>query len=439
MKPLIRFVAVFALGFSLYGAEPKVILISIDGLKGTTLASLPQRKLNTPNLNEFVEKGAVSEGLEGVFPTVTYPSHTTLVTGRSPAAHGIVGNTLFDPEHTMNGAWYWYAEQIKVPTLWDAARQKGLRTAAVSWPVTVGATIDINFPEFRFPARTIEDRMLFRVLSTPGLVAEFERVDGELPLTGHDDHLRARMATYLIRTRKPDLLLVHFIDLDLKEHSYGPDAPEAFRVLEAIDDCLGLIRKEVRNAGMEQQTVFVIVSDHGFWPVQKAFNPGAVLTALGLAGSDDQKANWRVAAYSNGGSFALIARDPNDREAIDLATKTFQRLQEEGIWGLGKIALRKELDLAQAYSGAFLAASMSEGYMVSYSAAPASWVTPSGSTRGTHGFWPGPVDLDASFAAFGNGIPAKRLPRGKLVDVAPTIAKLLGLTMTGVEGKNLIP
>src|SRR5438309_10646044 len=109
----------------LEGAERKVVMISIDGLKGTTLASIAKRKLNTPNLNEFTGKGSVSEGLQGVFPTVTYPNHTTLVTGRSPAAHGILGNTLFDPEKKMNAAWYWYSEQIQVPTLWDAARQKG--------------------------------------------------------------------------------------------------------------------------------------------------------------------------------------------------------------------------------------------------------------------------------------------------------------------------
>jgi predicted AlkP superfamily pyrophosphatase or phosphodiesterase len=418
-------------------AAPKVIVISIDGLKGTTLASLAKRNLKTPNLNEMLEKGAVSEGLEGVFPTVTYPSHTTLVTGRSPAVHGILGNTLFDPERKMNGAWYWYNEQIAVPTLWDLAKKKGLKTAAVAWPVTVGAAIDYNLPEFRVP-RTIEDRMLFRASSTPGLAAEFEKAHGEIPVTGQDDHLRARMAAYVVKTRKPDLLVVHLFDLDHDEHAHGPDAPEAMKALESTDECLGMIRKEVRDAGLEKDTVSFIVSDHGFWPVEKTFSPHAVLASLGLGAPEGKPAEWRVAAWGNGGSFALMARNPNDREAIDLATRTFQRLKEEGTWGIGKVATRLELDQAKAYTGAFLAVSMASGYTVGY-LATGPWVTPSGRTRGMHGYWPGPVELDASFLAFGQGIGPKRLPRGKLVDVAPTVAKILGLTLNGAEGHNLLP
>src|SRR5882724_1501101 len=99
MRFVIRFALVCALAAALVqGADKKVVLISIDGLKGATLASIASRNWNTPNLNELTRKGSVSEGLVGVFPTVTYPNHTTLVTGRSPAAHGILGNTLFDPE-----------------------------------------------------------------------------------------------------------------------------------------------------------------------------------------------------------------------------------------------------------------------------------------------------------------------------------------------------
>lgn len=413
-------------------AQGRVVLISIDGLKGSTLASLPARKLNTPNLNEFVEKGAVSEGLAGVFPTVTYPSHTTIVTGRSPAAHGILGNTLFDPERTMNGAWYWYAEQIRVPALWDAARQKSFKTAAVSWPVTVGAQIDYNIPEFRFP-RTIEDKMLLRLATTPGLLNEYEAANGEVPIRNQDDMLRARMAAHLMRTRKPDLLLVHLMDMDHDQHGHGPDAPEALKTLEKIDECIGMIRKETRDPN----TVFVVVSDHGFWPVAKALHPVAILRSLDLAAPDGQPAKWKVAVHGNAGSFALIARQPDDLESIALATKTFQRLRDEKVWGVDKVLLRDELDAAKAHTGAFLAVSMASGFTVGYGTSGA-WLTPSGNTKGNHGYWPGPPELDAAFVAFGAGIAPRKLPRGKLVDVAPTAAKLLGVSIADMEGQNLL-
>lgn len=420
----------------LHAAKKKVVMISIDGLRGTTLASLPGRKLQTPNLNEMVERGAVSAGLIGVFPTVTYPSHTALVTGHTPAQHGIFGNNLFDPERKMNGAWYWYAEQIKLPALWDAAHARGMKVGAVSWPVSVGAAIDWNFPEYRV-GHTMEDRMLWRSLCTPGLLSEFESKRGTLPLTGMTDEHRASMAAYLIETRKPDLMLIHLFDMDHDEHTDGPDSPLALKTLEKIDSYVGMIRKAVDAAGLTAQTDFVVVSDHGFWPVAKAFHPNAVISSLGLGAPDKQSDQWRVGVHSNGGSFALVARDPKDQDAIQLATQVFGALEKDGRWGIDHVLTGQELKQSGGYPDAFLAVSLQSGFTTG-GALTGPWVTSSGATHGMHGYLPGPAELDASFAAFGPGIAAKRLPRARLVDAGPTVAEILGVTLGKTEGKSLL-
>ena len=101
-----------------------------------------------------------------MLPTVTYPSHTTLITGVPPARHGIYDNQIFDPEGRSNGAWYWYANAIKVPTLPMAARARGLRAAAVTWPVTIGMDLDVVFPEY-IGSRHEESLQMLRVLSKP--------------------------------------------------------------------------------------------------------------------------------------------------------------------------------------------------------------------------------------------------------------------------------
>jgi predicted AlkP superfamily pyrophosphatase or phosphodiesterase len=262
-------------------AAPKVVLISIDGLRGPTLASLEQRHLQTPNLLEFVKGGAVADGLLGVFPTLTYPSHTTIVTGVAPDSHGIFGNAMFDPEHKFNGARNAYAQQIKHPTLWDAARKTRLTTAAVGWPVTVGAAIDANFPAY--PIRTKEEVLLYRALCTPGLASEFEKSTGTT-LTGNvNDDTRTAMAVFLISTRKPDLLLVHLGDVDHQSHAHGPDSPEAYQALEHIDRLIGRIREAVNTAEANDDVDFVVVSDHGFLPVSRTLQPDAVLGSLGLS------------------------------------------------------------------------------------------------------------------------------------------------------------
>jgi predicted AlkP superfamily pyrophosphatase or phosphodiesterase len=102
-----------------------VVLISIDGMKPDYVLEADKYGLKIPHLRRLVSEGAYASGVRGVLPTVTYPSHTTMVTGVSPAKHGIVANTPFDPFSRNFGGWYWYSEDIKVPTLWDVASKGG--------------------------------------------------------------------------------------------------------------------------------------------------------------------------------------------------------------------------------------------------------------------------------------------------------------------------
>src|SRR5215467_9400269 len=128
-------------------APPALVMVSVDGMKPEYVTHADAHGAKVPNLRRMMHEGAFAEGVEGVVPTVTYPSHTTLVTGVWPAKHGIFANTLFDPLEKGHQAWYWYAEDIKVPTLWDTMREAERTTASVQWPVTVGAKITWDIPE----------------------------------------------------------------------------------------------------------------------------------------------------------------------------------------------------------------------------------------------------------------------------------------------------
>ena len=125
---------------------PLLVMISVDGLRPDYVTAADAHGAKLPNLRRFLKEGAYADGVIGVVPTVTYPSHTTLVTGVWPAKHGIWANTTFDPLQKNYQGWYWYAEDIRVPTLWDAAAKAGRTTASIQWPVTVGANITWNIP-----------------------------------------------------------------------------------------------------------------------------------------------------------------------------------------------------------------------------------------------------------------------------------------------------
>jgi len=435
--------SIFAAAFLGMGAahaqHHRVVVVSIDGLRGSVLAELPDASRKLPNLTEIVEKGVVANGMVGVLPTNTYPSHTSMATGVSPNIHGILGNYLFDPERSQlpSESWYEYSDLIRAPTLWGVAHSNGLRTASVYWPVTQGAMIDANFPEVHHRFRGPYDWSFYGALCTPGLLSRFEKIYGKLPMGATvPDLVRTQMALFLIKDNDPDLLLVHLAELDGAEHNFGPESREAARALENIDSFLGMIRETLSASPRADETDLVVVSDHGFLEVEHALHPSAVLSSIGLAGTKEHPESYRVASFGSGGSFGLVARDGNDRDAIELATRTFERLLKEGSWGIDRLITADEASLLKGYSNSFLVVNMKSGYAAEDGDSGPWLTTPS--EAGTHGYAPGPKELEASFAAIGPDIAHQRLERGHIVDVAPTVADLLGIPMHNTEGVRLL-
>jgi predicted AlkP superfamily pyrophosphatase or phosphodiesterase len=218
-----------------------LLFISIDGLRPGDVIEAEKRGINIPNLRRFVTEGSYASGVIGNLPTVTYPSHTTLMTGVAPAKHGIVGNTTFDPMQINQTGWYWYAPDIKVPTLWDAARQAGMTTANVHWPVSVDAkSLTWNLPQ------------LWRTGHADAGIDE--SIDG--------DENRAKFAIGLINAKKPDFITVYLTALDHEQHLFGPGTKEAHAVLKRIDTLVGaLVSAELKA---RPDAVVAVASDHGF-------------------------------------------------------------------------------------------------------------------------------------------------------------------------------
>jgi predicted AlkP superfamily pyrophosphatase or phosphodiesterase len=204
------------------GADsPLVVLISVDGLKPEAVLDAKNHGLKAPNIRAFMSDGVYASAVRGVLPTLTYPSHTTLMTGASPAKHGIYANTTFDPLARNEKGWYWYAEDVKVPTLWDAAAAAHLKTASIYWPVSVGANITYNLPQI-WRTGTDDDLKLQRALSTPGLEQELSAELGRYPGGGEEsvaeDEVRARFAIRLLEKKHPSFLTMYLTGLDTEQH-----------------------------------------------------------------------------------------------------------------------------------------------------------------------------------------------------------------------------
>lgn len=186
--------------------QTQVVLLSIDGLRPDYVLEADRHGLKIPNLRKMAEAGLWASAVTGVLPTVTYPSHATMLTGVAPARHGIVSNTTFDPLRKNFGGWYWYAEDIRTATLWQAVTDAGGDVLSVNWPVSVGASVRWNIPQY-WRADTPDDRKIVRALSTAGLIDEVERAVGRYA-DGADetlaaDRTRAEANVWLLQNKKP--------------------------------------------------------------------------------------------------------------------------------------------------------------------------------------------------------------------------------------------
>src|SRR6185437_14181049 len=215
-----RFLLLPLLAAALLARQPLTV-ISVDGLDNRYLANADAMGLKIPNLRRMMREGQVARGVVGVFPTITWPSHTTLITGVDPVVHGILGNQR---PRTEGGGYYWTVSFLKVPTLLDAAHQAGLKIATITWPVTVDAPVDWNLPEYfqRRRGGFMDTRSIESKEKPAGLVERIAAAYPSFPQEWMDDRTRILAAVYLLQHEHPDLMLVHLVDLDSEEHDDAP-------------------------------------------------------------------------------------------------------------------------------------------------------------------------------------------------------------------------
>lgn len=430
--------AALAGGAAAQAPAPLLLLVSVDGLRPDYVTAADTHGLKIPALRRFLKEGAYAEGVQGVIPTTTYPSHTTLLTGVWPAKHGVLANTIFDPQRASERAWYWYAEDIKTPTLWDAAARAGWKTASVQWPVSVGARVDWNIPEFWHYGGP-GDAKLMRLVSTPGLLPQMEKDLGEYPrgLTVEFDEGHARFVTWLLEKKRPSLLTLHLLALDHEQHDRGPGAPEVFAVLERLDTLLGELRATAERLA-PGRTWMAVVSDHGFARVDHQLNLFSAFRAAGLLKVERGRVTeWDAVPWSSGGSAAIVLKEPGDDATRAKVREVLARVAGDPANGIDRVLEADVLHARGGFPTASFVVGLKPGWQMA-SGFTGGLVTKS--HGGQHGHLPDVPDLRASFLLVGPGVPAGRaLGVIDMRDIAPTLAHRAGLTLPTADGRVLLP
>jgi len=431
------------------GAAPDrhVVVICVDGL-AAYLIDDPKAPL--PTIRRLAREGAIVDGGMRVSnPSVTWPNHTSLVTGVRPEKHGVLANGVFvrgapgvpvfvDPRRDKSSL-------VRVPTIYDALHEAGMTTAEVNWPCTRGAkTLDDSFPDVP-EAVTHSTPRLKAELVKLGLLSEAtDKAFGTNSTVGRD-YIWTETACHIIRQRKPNLLLLHLLNVDSTHHAEGAQSPPGYTANAYADMCVAKVLAALDEAGIRAKTTVLLVADHGFTLTPKSIRPNAVFRKEGMLtlGGGGKITEARVHVISEGGTGLVYCTDPSSADADRKRVKELLA-GKEGVAEVlepaefAKYGLPHPREYSQAPD---LVVVTQDGYGVSTMAEGDDWVV--GNTEGkvslgSHGFISTLSKMNAPCILSGAAIRrGAHLKEAENIDVAPTVAKLLGLRDFGGDGRVL--
>jgi predicted AlkP superfamily pyrophosphatase or phosphodiesterase len=411
-----------------------VVLISVDGMR--PIHDLDD-KGPAPAMQQVYREGAHAVAVRSVFPALTYPNHTTLVTGALPARHGIVHNKHF--EAVTDPPWVKDASLIQVPTLWDAVRASGGTTGAILWPITAGAEIDWNLPDI-WPGGDGDLIAALRGNDRPrGLLEELEReATGRLSpenfnnrWLSHDLRV-ALLAEYLFERYRPTLLLVHTQTSNQVPQEPDWRNPRRARSVAASDQIVSIIMEVIERTKTWKDTALIVTGDHGNTEVHTQIRPNVWLVEAGLRRKRLEDGDCRATFHALGGSAFLRARDAADVDAVRAVLDALPAAMRQ----LFRVIEREELDRLGADPDTPFALAAEPGFVLDdRTDAPVLQPNPGMS----HGHHPELADMHTGFVAKGAGIRAgASAPLLHLTSIAPLVAELLGLDFHAPDGV-LIP
>lgn len=421
-----------------------VIVISEDAMVYEDTLTL--REL--PVFSSIWPKTARVRHMRSIYPSVTYPCHTSMMTGCYPDRHGIVNNELTNLQE-CSSPWHWFYDQVKTPSIFDAAKAAGLTTAAVFWPVT-GNCRSIDYLVNEYWPQSPEESMRQCFLnsgSTPEVVEKC--VDPHLWMQVNRTHpwcdeFITACACSIIREYKPNLLMIHPANIDAYRHQTGLFTPKVTHGLHEIDNWLGWLIRATKDAGIYEDTDFFIVSDHGQINISRVICPNVELARRGLIQVDGsgQVTDYVAMVKSTGASAQVYLKEPDNEQALARTEMVLKEMCQAGIYGISRVYTAQEAAQEERLAGEFSFVLETDGF----TSFGNDWtgalcrthdVTDYRFGRATHGHQPdkGP---QPTLIAFGPSIrPGVVLDRGNIVDEPATVARVLGIDMGDIDGKVL--
>ncbi len=387
----------------------RLLLISLDAVSRVDA----DRLLRLPALLALKGEGVFCDNVQTVYPTITYPIHTSIITGCWPEAHGIGHNQPFQPDTAPEmRKWFWEEGDIGRKTLHRAAKEAGLDVASVLWPVTgKSSSIRRNFPEvLPLPGESAVRKML--AYASPLWILHMELLYGRqrrsIRQPDLDDYAALLCEKLYASCRPPDVLTVHLVDCDAMRHRFGADSEEAYAAMERLDGRVGRMIEAVKKAGLYEETLICVVSDHGQQNARETVDLDKLL-----------KDACGARAQSLGMGAYIFGND------LAAARKCLQENKE--LFRIGHIYGKEELTALHAPKNVSLAVDAAPGVRFGESAE---------GHLGDHGFAADAPEAKTLWWLAGPGVRrGATLPEARVVDIAPTLAYAMKLRLPDAQGR----
>ncbi len=420
-----------------------LIVLSLDALGSIDFELLASQ----PNTRKYLREASFCKQVMPIYPSLTYPSHTSIVTGCYPNKHGIINNTLLQPQR-KSPDWHWYAADIKVPTVIDLALASGMKVATLFWPVTARSKIQYNLPEI-FANRKWQNQVTVSLLNgTPYYTLKMNQLFGGLrkgrTQPALDDFVHAA-ALYTVKTYRPDLTLVHFTDLDTKKHHYGCQSTEREAAIARLDQRIGDFVSLLEEEHLKGESTLVLVGDHSQMDAHTILYLNDLFLAEGwLTVKNGRIADYQVIAKTCDGSTYIYLKNPSDNHLLRQVEQFLHAVAADRDNGIAMIFTGEEAAtlgadpacafMLEASHGFYFLDEIGHGFLEEIDVIGQHAY--SHALIGVHGYLPTLPDYQTVFMATGAGIQTGvRVTDMGLVDEGPTFAALLGLEMKAVDGR----
>lgn len=417
-----------------------VIVISFDAVSEEDLEFLSKQ----PNFSKLIKNGALIKNVESVYPSLTYPAHVTIVTGKYPKNHGVINNTVLDFKND-NPDWYWYRKYIKGDTIFDLAEKSGMKTCSILWQVTARSKITYNMPEI-FCTKRYDNQILKSALAGSKIYQVnmnkrfgYLRQGMEEPYL---DNFATEVAKKTIRELKPNLILLHLIDSDSQKHKYGIENKEVIESLKRHDERLGEIIESLKLAGIYEDSTIIALGDHSQINVNNVIKLNSILMKNDLINVNGNKIkSYKAIAKSCDGSSYIYLKNKNDVETRKKVRDILNELKNKYSNVIEEVYNNEEIkNLGADINASFMIEAKRGYYFIDDFLGEAIEVIDESSKikhklRASHGYLPSRDNYKTFFIAYGKTIKkGVVLEKGKLINHGPTIAKILDIDLRDCDG-----